>query len=176
MVSTLGSVPALGPEPARPSWRCVAVDRFPRTRPNGTGPKWRLSVLCISLSPTRKIHSGSTVAARFSTVRAGWRGSPAATMSPGRNRLVRQTTRRSPGWSVGTMLSPDTLSAPTGSRPSGRQGGYRDSRRHGGSHRHGDSDGPLCPIIVHGAITCGLSVSHRTYLYHNRPRTKGAPL
>jgi hypothetical protein len=84
-----------------------------------TGPKWRLSVLADALSPSTETSVPATPATRLTMTRAGSRGSTTATRSPtlagGLNGpSPRHTSTRSPGRSVGAMLSPATRRRPSG--------------------------------------------------------------
>ena len=85
----------------------------PLIAPALTGPKWRLSVLAASLSPRTKNSAPCCSETLFTIRRPGVRGSTTATRSPTRigglsGPRPRHTSSRSPGKSVGTMLSPAT--------------------------------------------------------------------
>ena len=75
------------------------------------------------------------------------------------------------------MLSPETsVRCEPAPGPGGQNRDARPWRKARPTASAAAAADPCCSLIGPGAITCGLSVSHRTYLYHNRPRTKGASL
>jgi hypothetical protein len=80
----------------------------PSTVRQATGPNVALPVLASVLSPaTITVElEGSTLTTRFTSSRAGWRGSGTVIVSPMRGFPAGTTRSRSPGNKVGAMLNP----------------------------------------------------------------------